>query len=93
MEVATTLRQIFSILLVFLLLGFAVWKLRNSSRAFAWPWRRDWVGSRALQAVERLALTPNHTLHLVRFHGCEVVVATHPQGCTILGEKSAGIRE
>jgi hypothetical protein len=35
-------------------------------------------------AMERLALTPQHTLHLVRINGREVLVATHPQGCSVV---------
>jgi len=35
-------------------------------------------------ALERLALTPQHTLHLVRIQGREVLVATHPQGCSVV---------
>jgi hypothetical protein len=35
-------------------------------------------------AVERLALTPQHTLHVVRINGRELVVATHPQGCSVV---------
>ena len=43
---------------------------------------------RSLESVERLALTPQHSLHLVRIGGREVVVATHPQGCALLTERS-----
>ncbi len=35
-------------------------------------------------AVERLALTPQHTLHIVRINGSEVLLATHPQGCSVI---------
>jgi flagellar biogenesis protein FliO len=35
-------------------------------------------------AVERLSLTPQHSLHMVRVNGREFVVATHPQGCTLV---------
>jgi hypothetical protein len=44
-------------------------------------------------AVERLALTPQHTLHLVCIHGREVLLATHPQGCsaiTTVAERAMG---
>ena len=36
------------------------------------------------ERIARLALTPQHMLHLVRVQGRVVVVATHPQGCSIL---------
>jgi flagellar biogenesis protein FliO len=93
MDVASTLRQAGSILLVISLLGFAVWKLRRPGEALGWNWRGAAAKGREMQAVERLALTPQHSLHLVRMHGCEIVIATHPQGCTLLSEKSGGLHE
>src|SRR5450631_3876841 len=36
----------------------------------------------AVQTLDRLALTPLHALHVVRAGGRELLVATHPQGCT-----------
>jgi hypothetical protein len=45
---------------------------------------------RPLERMERLALTPQHMLHLVRIQGREWVVATHPQGCAFL---SSGLPE
>jgi flagellar biogenesis protein FliO len=83
MEVGT-LRQALSVLLVFSLLGLALWKLRRPGFAFHPPWRRPRASARSLETIERLALTPQHMLHLVRVQGREVVVATHPHGCTVL---------
>ena len=37
-----------------------------------------------LEVVERLVLTPQHTLHVLRLRGREMLVATHPQGCALL---------
>lgn len=78
MEIA---RQVLSVLFVFGLLGAALWTLRRGGRV-------SFKGSagklRSLQSVERISLTPNHALHLVRIRGREVVVATHPQGCVVL---------
>ena len=82
------LRQVFSVLLVFSLLGAVLWLLRSGRfqgftvRSLA---RKRALGnSRSMIAVERLALTPQHTLHLVCIHGREVLVATHPQGCAVI---------
>jgi flagellar biogenesis protein FliO len=88
MDVAGTLRQVFSVLLVFSLLSLVLWKLRRPNGPIGSLWRKGAGGARALETVERLALTPQHALHLVRVHGRELVVATHPQGCTLLGENS-----
>jgi flagellar biogenesis protein FliO len=86
-------RQALSVALVFALLGFALWKLRRGGAGtvnFRAPWRKSGGAARALESVERLALTPQHALHLVRVQGQEIVVATHPQGCTLLSEVRKG---
>jgi len=41
-------------------------------------------GDRWMVAVERLALTPQHTLHLVRVRDRAVLVAAHRRGCQVL---------
>jgi flagellar biogenesis protein FliO len=84
------LRQAGSVLLVFSLLGAVLWALRRGGRisvhGFA---RRRLLGStREMVALERLVLTPQHTLHRVRVCGREILVATHPQGCTLLTEQA-----
>ena len=94
MDVGSITRQVLAILLVFGLLGFTLWKLRRggSPAGILSAWRRNaaWPGSskstRAMESLERLMLTPQHALHLVRIQGREIVVATHPQGCTLLGD-------
>jgi len=42
-------------------------------------------GGRWMVSVERLALTPQHTLHLVRVRDRAVLVAAHGRGCQVLG--------
>ncbi len=79
-----TLRQALSVLLVFALLGLALWKLRRPGVAFHPGWRGRAASARSLETIERLALTPQHMLHLVRLQGREVIVATHPHGCAVL---------
>ena len=94
------LRQTLSVLLVFALLGGALFALRRGSlgslASGAVRWRSPrWSSAlftrvpartKSLATMERLALTPHHALHLVRIQGREVVVATHPHGCTVLSE-------
>jgi hypothetical protein len=93
------LRQVFSVLLVFSLLGAVLWVLRRGGRvSFQGLLRARVLGypsddTRSMIAVERLALTPQHTLHLVCIHGREVLLATHPQGCsaiTTVAERAMG---
>jgi hypothetical protein len=83
----TEIRQVLSVLIVFSLLGAALWTLRGGGRAaiFLAPWKRTSTKSQSLKRVEKLALTPQHTLHLVHLKGRDIVVATHPQGCTLIG--------
>jgi flagellar biogenesis protein FliO len=79
------IRQVLAVLLVFGLLGAAVWKLRGG----AIPGRA--AGSR-LVSTGRLALTPHHAIHLLRIDGRELVVATHPQGCSVLSDAPESLK-
>jgi hypothetical protein len=85
------LRQVFSVLLVFSLLGAVLWALRRGGRISFQRFtvrslarKRALGNTKSMVAVERLALTTQHTLHLVRINGREVLVATHPQGCSVV---------
>jgi hypothetical protein len=94
LEIGEYGREILSLFVVFLLLGFTVWKLgyRQGRLRFRWPsfTTRGKAGQRMLSTVERLALTPQHTLHVLRLRGREFVVATHPHGCTLLDVSATG---
>lgn len=85
------LQQSLAVFLVLALLLAALWLLRRQglatyalaagskgfgSKAFGWR-NRD----RRLQLVERLALTPQHSLHLVSIGDQMVIFATSPAGC------------
>jgi flagellar biogenesis protein FliO len=74
------IRELLGIAVVFALLGFAVWKLRTGGATP--PWRSSQPSR--LETVGRVALTPQHAVHLLRVDGRELVVATHPQGCSLL---------
>lgn len=84
------LRQILSVFLVFTLLGAALWAVRKggslSIRGIAW--KRAQQRGRSIVPVERIALTPQHTLHVIHVNGHEILVATHPGGCTLLTAES-----
>ena len=100
-------RQMLSVLAVFALLGGALFALRRGSlgslglRTFDWEsprWSslrlaRAPARTKSLATMERLALTPLHSLHLVRIQGREMVVATHPRGCTVLSDGSAVLND
>lgn len=78
--VAGSARQAFAVLLVFGLLGLTIWNFRKGGG----PAFRRMKAARSLEATERLALTPQHAIHLIRVQGREVVIATHPHGCTVI---------
>lgn len=81
-------RQALSVLLVFALLGTLLWALRRNGRisfnGFGQARKPTPGREKAMVRVERLSLTPQHTLHIVRINGEEVLVATHPQGCSVV---------
>ncbi len=76
-------RELGAVLLVLGVLGATLWALR---RAGAVRWR---VPGRArergrIEAVERIALSPGHALHLVRFGSRGLLIASHAGGCTLV---------
>jgi flagellar biogenesis protein FliO len=77
------IRQGLAVLFVLALLGSAVWKLRGG------PFVRSSGNGPRLVSVARLALTPQHAVHLLRVDGRELVVTTHPQGCSLLSESAS----
>ncbi len=74
-------RQAAALVAVFALLGAAVWSLRHRAGIVRTG------ASKSLRAVERIALTPQHAVHLLRAPGRELLVMTHPQGCSLLFEQ------
>jgi flagellar biosynthetic protein FliO len=74
------IRQIAAIAFVFGLLGGALWWLRRRGMA---GWRP--AGSSPKMAViDRLRLTPQHSVHIVRVGKRNFVIAVHTNGCTLL---------
>lgn len=72
--------QVVGILGVFGLLAIAVWVLgrKNGHPWFGFRNRRTDQGS--MLVADRLVLTPQHVLHLVRIGERTLLVATHPHG-------------
>ena len=80
-----SLQQAGGVLFVLALLGGTLWLLR--SRGLAQFGLKGAGGSgrqRSIKVVERLPLTPQHSLHLVEVAGRTVLIATSPNGCAIL---------
>jgi flagellar biosynthetic protein FliO len=74
-------RQMLAVTAVLLLLATALWWLRRRGLVRLGPGSQR---KQALQAVERLMLGPQHSLHLVRLAGRGLLVGTSPAGCTVL---------
>jgi len=80
--------QIAMVLVVFALLGGLLWLLKKRGMA-ALPLgfgtvRRRGAASRRVEILERVPLTPQHAIHLVRVAGKVVLIGTAPSSCTIL---------
>ena len=80
MEIA---RQLLAVTLVLALLATARWTLRRGAGPFS-VLRKSKPSRRTLEAVERIVLTPQHSLHVVRSGAEEWILATHPQGCKVI---------
>ena len=77
-----TLQQMLAVLAVLGLLGATLWWLRSRGLAHisGLPARR----SGRLERLERLPLTPTHTLHLVKVADRAILIACSPAGCQVI---------
>jgi flagellar biogenesis protein FliO len=75
------IRQALAITFVFLLLWAALWflKKRRGGTFLGGHTNKGFLESRA-----KLALSAQHTLHLVRIGDRDLVLAAHPSGLTLL---------
>ncbi len=81
------LQQLLAVALVLGLLVAAVWLLKR--KGWARISARGPRGSRAdgqprLEVIDRLVLTPQHSLHLVRLADRTLLVGLSPSGCNLL---------
>jgi len=67
---------------VLTLLAATLWWLRRKGFAGVLPARK--TAGRRLECLERLALGPQHTLHLVRLGERALLLASTPAGCTLV---------
>lgn len=67
---------------VLALLAATLWALRRKGFAAVSPGRK--APGRKLECLERLALGPQHTLHLVRLGETALLLAATPAGCTLV---------
>ena len=80
-----------AVLAVLGVLAVALWRLRKKGLAgFFRPVARR--ASRRLESMERLALSPHHSLHLVRLDDRAILVAQSPSGLMLLENAAAPVR-
>lgn len=82
-------RQLLAILLVFALLWAALYSLRRSGKGRKPGWiamKRTKSASGLLESQGKLALTPRHSIHLIRIGDRHLILALHPDGVTFLGD-------
>ncbi|MGJ5820743.1 flagellar biosynthetic protein FliO [Paludibaculum fermentans] len=71
----------------------AAWAIRRKQgRPFRWPASRK-DDQRQLTVLERLPLTGQHTLHLVRVGSNTILVGTHPMGVAFEGAVAANFQD
>lgn len=78
-----TLRQAGAAAGVMALLLLCLWWLRRKGWA-APAWHGTTRQARRLESIERLALTQQHVLHLVRWGGRELLISSSPAGCALV---------
>lgn len=78
------IRPILSILTVFGLLGVALWWLgrKNLLQFSGFPVPRNRPSN--LETIDRMRLTPHHSLHVVRAGDQVIILALHGAGCTVV---------
>jgi len=81
-------QQIAAVAGVLFLLVATLWWLRR--RGFAGAGPAFGPPARRLECLERLPLSPQHTLHLVRLGDAALLVASSPAGCSLIGNFSSG---
>jgi flagellar biogenesis protein FliO len=79
-----SLQQVGTVLFVLGLLGGTLFWLRSKGLARFGVKGMGRGGSRQMQSIERLPLTPQHSLHLVKVAGKVLLIAVSPGGCSVL---------
>jgi flagellar biosynthetic protein FliO len=82
-------KQSLAITFVFVLLWVALWFLRKKGAVRIGLARRSSAPD-ILETQGRLALSAQHSVHVIRVGERELVLAVHPQGVTLLCELTAG---
>ena len=79
-------RQILAVVFVFAMLWMALWLLRRKGAVRIGPRKGE---PQRIESRCKVALSAQHSLHLIRFGEREVLVGLHPSGFTVICEASA----
>jgi flagellar biogenesis protein FliO len=83
------IQQALAVTVVLMLLGGSLFWLRSKGIAQFGLRPGSGVGQKRMRSLERLLLTPQHSLHLVRVGNRLLVLAVWPGGCSVI-ERNAG---
>jgi flagellar biogenesis protein FliO len=86
-----TMQSALAVLFVLGLLGGGLFFLRAKGLARFNGKGFGRQGAKQMQSIERLHLTPHHSLHLVSVCGRTLLVAVSPGGCTVVDQVSSPI--
>lgn len=70
--------QLAAVALVVGLTAGASWLIRRNQGVSAFR------SGRELVSQDRLQLTPQHSVHLIRFRDREILLVSHSQGCSVI---------
>lgn len=76
--------QLLAVMVVLGLLCGSLWLLKRKGWARTGFRRPAHPGQPRLEVLDRLSLTPQHSLHLVRLADRTLLVGLSPQGCSLL---------
>ena len=78
------IRESFAITLVFALLWAALWLLRRKGLIQAGRSVRRPMSEHTIEVLDRIRLTPQHSVHVVRVSDRRLVLGVHASGFTLL---------
>jgi flagellar biosynthetic protein FliO len=81
--------QLLAVLLVLGLLAGGLWALQKKGLVRTNLRRPKMQGDARLEVLDRLALTPQHSVHLIRVADRTLLVGVSPSGCNLLESVSA----
>ena len=79
-----TTEQLLAVMVVLGLLCGSLWLLKRKGLVRTNFRRPARSGEPRLEVLDRLALTPQHSLHLIRMADRTLLVGLSPQGCSLL---------